>query len=171
MFILSACFLCMACGRSVSTESPLWDSIDDKFQTRSLQEENQGAGDLQLADKEPSSNQHNTSSESALETTTPTRTANTEVGIIPKPQSAFNLKRLRRNGRKPEGSCLLGKFKKELPGGTIVAYPVCSRTAAHNKCIDTLRNYGSRACEPSNYEKVDDNGTIRAIPTTCSCKL
>ena len=146
MFILSACFLSMGCGKSISTESPLWDSIDDKFQTRSLRE-------------------------SAHETTTATRTINAEVGITPATQSEFKSDRLRRHDGRPEGSCLRRMVKKRLPGGSIVVYPECNLTAAYNKCGATLQKYGARECALSNFIKFDDNGTIRLIPTSCSCKV
>ena len=146
MLILSACFLSMGCGKSVPTESPFWDSVDDKFQTRSLEE-------------------------SAHETTTATGTTDAEVGITPATQSEFKSDRLTRDYMTPESSCLRKKVKKRLPGGRVIAYPECSLTAAHNKCGATLQKYGSRLCEVSHFIKVNDNGTMRAIPTNCSCKL
>ena len=143
MFIVSACFLSMGCGKSVSTESPIWDSIDDKFQTRSLQE-------------------------SAHETTTGTGTTDAEVGITPATQSELKSDGIRRVA---ESSCLRRMVKKRLPGGSVIAYPECNLTSAHNKCGATAQKYGARACELSHFMKFDDNGTIRLIPTKCSCMI
>lgn len=148
VFILSACFLSMGCGKTVSTESPLWDSIDDKFETWSLQE-------------------------SAHETTTATGTteSDAEVGTTPATQSEFKSDRLRRDDGRPESSCLRRFIKKRLPGGRMTVYPECNITAAHNKCGATLQKYGARLCELSHFVKFNDNGTIRLIPTSCSCKV
>ncbi|KAK2569218.1 hypothetical protein P5673_006119 [Acropora cervicornis] len=144
VFVLSACFLSMGCGKSVSTRSPLWDSIDDKFQTRSLQE-------------------------SAHETTTATGTIDAEVGITPATQS--ELKSDGGDRRVDESSCLRRFIKKRLPGGSVIAYPECNLTAAHNKCGATAQKYGARLCELSHFAKFNDNGTIRLIPTSCSCMI
>ena len=134
----------MGCGKSVSTRSPVWDSIDDKFQTRSLQE-------------------------SAHETTTGAGTIDAEVGITPATQSEFKSDRGVR--RVDESSCLRRFIKKRLPGGSVVAYPECNLTSAHNKCGATAQKYGARLCELSHFVKFNDNGTIRLIPTSCSCKV
>ncbi|KAK2569028.1 hypothetical protein P5673_005908 [Acropora cervicornis] len=148
VFILSACFLSMGCGKSVSTESPLWDSVDDKFEAWSLQE-------------------------SAHETTTATGTteSDAEVGITPATQLEFKSDRLRRDDGRPESPCLRRFIKKRLPGGSMIVYPECNLTAAYNKCGATLQKYGARACELSHFTKFNDNGTIRLIPTSCSCKV
>ena len=144
MFILSACFLSMGCGKSVSTRSPLLGSIDDKLQTRRLQE-------------------------SAHETTTGAGTIDAEVGITPATQS--ELKSDRGVRRVDESSCLRRFIKKRLPGGSVVVYPECNITSARNKCGATAKKYGARLCELSRFVKFDDNGTIRLIPTSCSCKV
>ena len=171
MFLSSACLLGMGSGRSISSKSTLSDSIEKNFHTWISDEETKGSnmqhegiGNFQLVDKEPLSTQTTPRQDSSI-----VSTQGTIAGEKATAQPAA--KRLKREVRKPEPSCLLRHEKRKLPGGKVVAYPVCNLTSAHDKCSSTVDVYGSRACEESHFVKVNDNGVIRLVPTDCSCKI
>ena len=160
----------MSSGRSVSSEWDLWDSIDKAVQTWISDEQKEGSnaqyegvGYFPSTSEEPPSSQttfRRDSSSDSSQATIPGATATAQ------PAS----RRLKRENKTPEPSCLKGYFKKVLEGGTIVFYPECHLTSGPLKCLSTFRTYGSRSCELSHYAKVNDSGVIRMIPTNCSCK-
>ena len=151
----------MSSGRSVSSEWDLWDSIDKAFQTWISDEQKEGSnaqyesvGYFPSTSEEPPSSQttfRRDSSSDSSQATIPGATATAQ------PAS----RRLKRENRTPEPSCLIGYFRKLLPGGSIVTYPKCNLTSASGTC----------ACELSHHAKVNDSGVIRMIPTDCSCKV